>query len=158
MTLITMLRPEQQKLLRRLRKRIANREHMRRARERRKLCCVGVDLPIEAGTCGRMVHAEAQRCVHCAKRRWWLLNHAMNQAEVVITGPSRTARRRTRTICSTTFRTPSRSSTTTSPTSAPINREWAEPRKRAWPTADQWRNSLELLWEQIELGRARCGR
>ena len=57
---------------------------MRRAREARKLLCVGVDLPIEAGTCGRMVHAESLRCVRCAKRRWWLLNHALNDAEVVL--------------------------------------------------------------------------
>ena len=61
MTLIDMLRPKHRQWLRRLRKRLANREHMRRAREARKLCCVGVDLPLEAGTCGRMVHAEAQR-------------------------------------------------------------------------------------------------
>ncbi|MYD86644.1 MAG: hypothetical protein F4137_07820 [Acidobacteria bacterium] len=85
MKLITMLPPQQQKLLRRLRKRLANRVHMRRVREARKLLCVGVDLPIEGGTCGRMVHAEAQRCIHCAKRRHWLLTHAMNQAEVAIT-------------------------------------------------------------------------
>ena len=85
MTLIDMLRPKHRQWLRRLRKRLANREHMRRAREARKLCCVGVDLPLEAGTCGRMVHAEAQRCIHCARRRWWLLKHALNDAEVAIT-------------------------------------------------------------------------
>ena len=85
MTLINMLRPKHRQLLRCLRKRLANREHMRRAREARKLCCVGVDLPIEAGTCGRLVHAESERCVHCTKRRWWLLNHALNNAEVAIT-------------------------------------------------------------------------
>ena len=86
MRLIDALRPEDRLALRRLRKRLANRAHMRRAREARKLCCVGVDLPIEAGTCGRMVHAEAERCIHCAKRRWWLLKHALNPAEVAITG------------------------------------------------------------------------
>ena len=69
MTLINMLRPKHRQWLRRLRKRLANREHMRRAREARKLCCVGVDLPLDAGTCGRMVHAESQRCIHCARRR-----------------------------------------------------------------------------------------
>ena len=37
---------------------------MRRVREERKLLCVGVDLPIDAGTCGRFVHAGYQRCVH----------------------------------------------------------------------------------------------
>ena len=42
------------------------------------------DLPIEAGTCGRMVHAESLRCVHCNKRQWWLLNHALNEAEVIL--------------------------------------------------------------------------
>ena len=86
MTLIDTLCPEDRRALRRLRKRLANREHMRRARAARKLCCAGVDLPIEAGTCGRMVHAEAERCIHCAKRRCWLLNHALNPAEVAITG------------------------------------------------------------------------
>ena len=85
MTLINMLRPQQRRSLRRLRKRLANREHMRRAREARKLCCVGVDLPLEAVTCGRMVHAEHQRCIHCARRRWWLLRHALNDRELAIT-------------------------------------------------------------------------
>ncbi len=81
MTLINMLRPKHRQWLRRLRKRLANREHMRRARDARKLCCVGVDLPLDAGTCGRMVHAESQRCIHCARRRWWLFKHALNDAE-----------------------------------------------------------------------------
>ena len=85
MTLIETLRPEHRRWLRRLRKRLANREHMRRAREASKLCCVGVDLPIEAGTCGRMVHAESQRCIHCARRRWWLHKHALNDVELAIT-------------------------------------------------------------------------
>ena len=82
-----MLRPQHRQLLRRLRKRLANREHMRGDCESRKLCCVGVDLPIEAGTCGRMVHAESQRCIHCTRRRrrWWLLKHALNDAEAAIT-------------------------------------------------------------------------
>ena len=85
MTLINMLRPPHRQWLRRLRKRLANREHMRRAREARKLCCVGVDLPLDAGACGRMVHAESQRCIHCTKRRWWLIKHALNGAEVAVT-------------------------------------------------------------------------
>ena len=84
MTLIDMLRPEQRQQLRRMRYRIANREYMRRIREQRKLLCVGVDLPIEAGTCGRLVHAGYQRCIHCTRRRWWLLKHAFNDAEVSI--------------------------------------------------------------------------
>ena len=58
---------------------------MRRVRKARKLCCVGVDLPLDAGTCGRKVHAESQRCIHRAKRRWWLIKHALNDAEVTIT-------------------------------------------------------------------------
>ena len=85
MTLIHMLRPEHRNQMRRLRQRLANREHMRRVREARKLLCVGVDLPIEAGTCGRLVHASSQRCIHCIRRRWWLIKHAFNDAEVSIT-------------------------------------------------------------------------
>ena len=94
MRLIDTLRPEDRRALRRFRKRIANRAHMRRVRAARKLCCIGVGLPIEAGTCGRMVHAEAERCIHCAKRRRWLL--ALNPAEVAITGllEERDARRK----------------------------------------------------------------
>ena len=85
MRLIDSLRPDDRLALRRLRKRLANRMHMRRVREARKLLCVGVDLPIEAGTCGRMVHAEAERCRECARRRHWLLNHALSPAELGIT-------------------------------------------------------------------------
>ena len=84
MTLIDLLRPEQRRQLRRLRKRIAKRLYMRRVREQRKLLCVGVDLPIDAGTCGRFVHAGYQRCIHCTRRRWWLLTHAFNPAEVSV--------------------------------------------------------------------------
>ena len=84
MTLISLLRRTHRQLLRRLRKRLANREHMRRARKARKPCCVGVDLPIEAGTCGRMVHAEHQRYIHCTRRRWWLVMHALSDAEAAI--------------------------------------------------------------------------
>ena len=73
MTLIDLLPPQQRRDLRRLRKRIAKRQYMRRVREERKLLCVGVDLPIDAGTCGRFVHAGYQRCIHCTRRRWWLL-------------------------------------------------------------------------------------
>ena len=56
---------------------------MRRVREERKLLCVGVDLPIDAGTCGRFVHAGYQRCI-CTRRRWWLLKYAFNPAEVSV--------------------------------------------------------------------------
>lgn len=43
--------------------RLAKRQYMRRVRDERKLLCVGVDLPIDTGTCGRFVHAGYQRCV-----------------------------------------------------------------------------------------------
>ena len=82
MTLIDLLPPQQRRDLRRLRYRIAKRQYMRRVREERKLLCVGVDLPIDVGTCGRFVHAGYQRCIHCTRRRWWLLAHAFNAAEV----------------------------------------------------------------------------
>ena len=85
MTLIDLLPPEQRRQLRRLRYRIAKRQYMRRVRDERKLLCVGVDLPIDAGTCGRFVHAGYQRCIHCTRRRWWLLTHALNPAEVSVT-------------------------------------------------------------------------
>ena len=84
MTLIELLPPEQRRQLRRLRKRIAKRQYMRRVREQRKLLCVGVDLPIDAGTCGRFVHDGYQRCIQCARRRWWLLKYAFNPAEVSV--------------------------------------------------------------------------
>ncbi len=85
MTLIDLLPPEQRRHLRRLRYRLAKRQYMRRVREQRKLLCVGVDLPIDAGTCGRFGHAGYQRCIHCTRRRWWLLKHAFNVAEVAVT-------------------------------------------------------------------------
>ena len=84
MKLIDLLPPQQRRDLRRLRYRIAKRQYMRRVREERKLLCVGVDLPIDAGTCGRFVHAGYQRCIHCTRRRWWLLTRAFNAAEVSI--------------------------------------------------------------------------
>ena len=84
MKLIDLLPAEQRRDLRRLRKRLAKRQYMRRVREERKLLCVGVDLPIDAGTCGRLVHAGYQRCVHCTRRRWWLLKYAFNPAEVSV--------------------------------------------------------------------------
>ena len=85
MKLIDLLPPQQRRDLRRLRKRIAKRHYMRRVREERKLLCVGVDLPIDAGTCGRFVHDGYLRCLHCTRRRWWLLTHACNPAEVAVT-------------------------------------------------------------------------
>ena len=84
MKLIDLLPPQQRRELRRLRKRIARRLYMRRVREQRKLLCAGVDLPIDAGTCGRFVHDGYQRCLHCTRRRWWLLTRALNPAEVSI--------------------------------------------------------------------------
>ena len=80
MPLIDLLRPDQRAALRRLRKKIANRENMRRyrAENRDKMLCAGVDLPLEAGTCGRLVWPESERCIACRKRRAWLLRHALN--------------------------------------------------------------------------------
>ena len=85
MKLIDLLRPQQRRDLRRMRKRIAKRLYMRRVREQRKLLCIGVDLPIDAGTCGRFVHDGYLRCILCTRRRWWLLTHACNPAEVSVT-------------------------------------------------------------------------
>ena len=64
MPLADLLRPEQRQWLRRLRRRIANREVMRRQRAatRDKRLCAGVDLPLDAGTCGRLVWPAHERC------------------------------------------------------------------------------------------------
>ena len=79
MPLIELLRPQQRDWLRKLRKRIANRELMRRLRAdlNRKLLCPGVDLPIEAGTCGRLIAPESSRCIRCHNRRMWLLKYGL---------------------------------------------------------------------------------
>ena len=82
MKLIDLLPAEQRRDLRRLRKRIVKRLRMRRVREERKLLCAGVDLPIDAGTCGRFMYDGYQRCIHCTRRRWWLVKYAFNPAEV----------------------------------------------------------------------------
>ena len=65
MPLIELLRPGQRAWLRKLRRRIANRELTRRIRADidRKLLCPGVDVPIEAGTCGRLIPRESSRCI-----------------------------------------------------------------------------------------------
>ncbi len=86
MPLIDLLRPDQRAALRRLRKRIANRENMRRYRSDINYLqlCPGVDLPLEAGTCGRLIWPESSRCTACRKRRHWLLMHALNPAEVAL--------------------------------------------------------------------------
>ena len=84
-----LLRPIQLAALKRLRKRIANRNNMRRYRAERRYTklCAGVDLPLEAGTCGRVVNNESgERCIHCFNRRRWLLNHAMTPYEIVVAG------------------------------------------------------------------------
>ena len=82
MPLADLLRPEQRQWLRRLRRRIANREVMRRHRaaNRDKKLCAGVDLPLDAGTCGRLVWPAHERCYACHVRRQWLLNHALVKA------------------------------------------------------------------------------
>ena len=86
MILIDTLRPEHRRLLRRLRKRIANRENMRRYRSdiNYMQLCPGVDLPLDAGTCGRLISPESTRCTACRKRRHWLLTRAFNPVEVVL--------------------------------------------------------------------------
>ena len=86
MPLIDLLRPDQRAALRRLRKRIANRENMRRYRSdiNYMQLCPGVDLPLEAGTCGRLIWPESSRCTACRKRRHWLLTQALNPVEVVL--------------------------------------------------------------------------
>ena len=86
MTLIDTLRPEHRRWLRRLRKRIANRENMRRYRNDINYLrlCPGVDLPLEAGTCGRLISPERTRCAVCRKRRNWLLTYALNPVEVAL--------------------------------------------------------------------------
>ena len=88
MPLADLLRPEQRQWLRRLRRRIANREVMRRHRaaNRDKRLCAGVDLPLDAGTCGRLVWPAHERCYACHVRRQWLLNHALNPAETAVVG------------------------------------------------------------------------
>lgn len=45
----------------------------------------GVDLPIEAGTCGRLIAPESSRCIRYHNRRMWLLKYGFNRAEVVVT-------------------------------------------------------------------------
>ena len=86
MPLADLLHPEQRQWLRRLRRRIANREVMRRHRaaNRDKRLCAGVDLPLDAGTCGRLVWPAHERCYACHVRRQWLLNHALNSAETAV--------------------------------------------------------------------------
>ena len=86
MPLIDLLRPDQRAALRRLRKRIANRENMRRYRDdiNYMQLCPGVDLPLEAGTCGRLIWPESSRCTACRKRRHWLLTQALNPVEVAL--------------------------------------------------------------------------
>ena len=86
MPLIDLLRPDQRAALRRLRKRIANRENMRRYRGdiNYMQLCPGVDLPLEAGTCGRLIWPESSRCTACRKRRHWLLTQALNPVEVAL--------------------------------------------------------------------------
>jgi len=88
MPLIDLLRPDQRTALRRMRKRIANRENMRRYRGERRYAklCAGVDPPIEAGTCGRLVNPKSERCCACHQRRRWLLNHAMTPYEIAVAG------------------------------------------------------------------------
>ena len=90
MPLQDLLRPDQLAALRRLRRRIVNRTNMRRYRAdplSYKRLCAGVDLPLESGTCGRLVNASSgERCYACYQRRRWLLNHAMTPYEIAVAG------------------------------------------------------------------------
>ncbi|MYD88381.1 MAG: hypothetical protein F4137_22525 [Acidobacteria bacterium] len=85
-----LLCPDDLAALRRLRKRLANRAHMRQRRADPlyyKRLCAGVDLPLESGTCGRLVNrSSGERCYRCWQRRRWLLEHAMTPYEIAITG------------------------------------------------------------------------
>ncbi len=83
MPLIALLRPEERARLRRLRRRIVNRELMcsTRADVDGKLLCPGVDLPIDVGTCGRLIPRQSSRCSRCHNRHRWLLNYAVDNAE-----------------------------------------------------------------------------
>ena len=84
MTLIHMLRPEPEPAAATCASASPTASTCAASARRGKLLCVGVDLPIEAGTCGRLVHASSQRCIHCIRRRWWLIKHAFNDADVSI--------------------------------------------------------------------------
>ena len=55
-----------------------------RTENRDKVLCSGVDLPIEAGTCGRLLWPGHERCRACHGRRAWLLRHALNPAELTV--------------------------------------------------------------------------
>ena len=85
-----LLRPSELAALRRLRKRIMKRTAMRRYRSDPlyyKRLCAGVDLPLESGTCGRLVNrSSGERCYRCWQRRQWLLNHAMTPYEIALAG------------------------------------------------------------------------
>ena len=102
MLLIELIAPADRTRLRQLRKRLRERErrrawradpenlarHREYMRSRRsnidlKLLCPGVDLPLEAGTCGRMIAAESSRCIRCHNRRKWLERQQLNYAEAL---------------------------------------------------------------------------
>jgi len=92
MTLIDTLRPEHRRLLRRLRKRIARRENMRRYRNdiNYMRLCPGVDLWIEAGTCGGLIWPEHP--LHCLPQAPPLAPHT--RVQPCRGCPVRVARRR----------------------------------------------------------------
>ena len=98
MPLIDLLRPDQRAALKRLRKKIANRECMRRIRaaDRDKMLCSGVDLPIDAGTCGRWVWPGYKRCHACDARRRWFLKTALNPVESIVSALLEKPRQRRR--------------------------------------------------------------
>lgn len=77
MPISDLIRPEDRAALRRFRRRLANRECMRRIRAADpgygRHLCAGVDLPGDGGTCGRLVDKRFERCIRCHNRRRWLL-------------------------------------------------------------------------------------
>ena len=82
MTLIDMLRPEQRQRLRQMRYRIYNREYMRPSASNASCCA-------SAWTCRSRRAPAAAWCTPATsaaftRRRWWLLKHAFNDAEVSI--------------------------------------------------------------------------
>ena len=82
MQFIDTLRPEDRLALRRQRKRVANKLWMRRDREARKLLCSGVDLPSRRARAGAGCTPGPSVAFPCARRRRWLLDHALNAAEI----------------------------------------------------------------------------
>ena len=87
MPLIELLRPEQRAWLRRLRRRIANREldAPTRADINRKLLCPASTCPSRPAPAAASSGPKAPAASTATTAGTWLLKYAMNKAEVVIT-------------------------------------------------------------------------